>query len=124
VADADGWFRTGDAGWWDDATGKLRVVGRMGDMIVTGGENVWPVAVEKVLAAHPAVAEVVVFGRDDPEWGRRVVARVVPSSPGAPPDLDLLRSHVKETLPAWAAPRELELAETLPRTALGKLRRP
>lgn len=134
VADADGWFRTGDAGWWDPGSGRLKVVGRMGDMIVTGGENVWPTAVEKVLATHPQVAEVVVFGRDDPEWGQRVVARVVPrdAAPATRSDrsvdrsleLAQLRDFVKQTLPAWAAPRELELADSLPRTALGKLRRP
>jgi O-succinylbenzoic acid--CoA ligase len=62
-------------------------------------------------------------GRDDAEWGQRVVAVVVPSDPSAPPTLDTLRSAVKARLGPWAAPRELELAETLPRTTLGKIRR-
>jgi O-succinylbenzoic acid--CoA ligase len=81
------------------------------------------VAVERVLGAHPAVAEVAVVGRPDPEWGQRVVAVVVPSDPTSPPSLDALRDAVKAELPAYAAPRELILAEALPRTALGKVAR-
>lgn len=120
----DGWLPTGDAGWWDSENGALSVKGRMGDLIVTGGENVWPVAVEEALATHPGVAEVVVFGRSDPEWGQRVVARVVPADQSVPPTFDALRNHVKLTLPAWAAPREVELADSLPRASLGKVVRP
>jgi len=119
----DGWLPTGDAGAWDPAAGRLRVFGRTGDLVITGGENVWPVAVERVLGAHPAVAEVAVVGRPDPEWGQRVVAVVVPSDPTSPPSLDALRDAVKAELPAYAAPRELILAEALPRTALGKVAR-
>lgn len=122
--DSDGWLPTGDSGSWDAEEQVLRVDGRIGDLIITGGENVWPVAVEEVLATHPQVAEVVVFGRSDPEWGERVVARMVPSDRSAAPTLDELRNHVKETLPAWAAPREVELADSLPGTALGKVLRP
>lgn len=121
--DADGWFPTGDAGWWDGDAGRLRVTGRMADVIVTGGEKVWPVLVEQVLATHPGVAESLVFGRDDPVWGQRVVAHVVPTDPADPPTLDTLRGHVKETLPPWAAPHELEVVPSLPRTASGKLSR-
>jgi o-succinylbenzoate---CoA ligase len=88
---------------------------------VTGGEKVWPVLVEQVLTSHPGVGEVAVFGRDDPVWGQRVVARVVPTRKSEPPTLDDLRCLVKETLPPWAAPRELELVATLPRTPSGKL---
>jgi len=119
--DADGWFHTGDAGSMDG--GRLRVAGRLDDVIITGGENVWPDTVEAVLGTLPSVGEVAVVGRDDDEWGQRVVAVVVPADPAAPPTLDELRSTVKEQLGAWAAPRELELAEALPRTALGKIRR-
>ena len=121
--DADGWLPTGDAGTWDPAANRLTVTGRIGDLIVTGGEKVWPVVVEEALVAHPGVAEALVFGRDDPTWGRRVVARIVAADGQDPPTLDTLRGWVKETLPPWAAPRELELATELPRTALGKLRR-
>ena len=120
---ADGWFPTGDAGEWDADEGRLRVFGRIGDVIVTGGEKVWPAAVERVLAAHPAVAEVVVTGEPDRDWGHRVVALVVPSDSAEPPTLDALRAAVKDELPAYAAPRELRLVPALPRTALGKVAR-
>jgi o-succinylbenzoate---CoA ligase len=121
--DADGWFPTGDAGAWDPATGTLSVFGRTGDLIVTGGENVWPVAVERALAGHPAVREVAVVGRPDPEWGQRVAALVVPADPADPPSLAALRETAKTELPAYAAPRELDLVEALPRTPLGKVAR-
>jgi o-succinylbenzoate---CoA ligase len=120
--DGDGWFATGDGGEIDGA-GRLVVHGRLGDMIVTGGENVWPDAVETVLRGHPAVAEVAVVGEPDDEWGARVVAHVVPAGPGDPPGLDELRDHVKQQLPPWCAPRRLVVAGELPRTALGKVRR-
>jgi O-succinylbenzoic acid--CoA ligase len=119
--DAGGWLATGDAGEWDPDAGRLRVRGRIGEVIVTGGEKVWPATVEQVLAPDPAVAEVVVFGRPDARWGQRVVARVVPVDPAAPPTLDHLREVVRATLPVWSAPHELEIAESLPRTSLGKI---
>jgi O-succinylbenzoic acid--CoA ligase len=117
--DVDGWLRTGDAGSVTD--GVVHVDGRIGDVIVTGGEKVWPDPVERVLARLASVAEVAVAGRPDPEWGHRVVAWVVPA--GDPPSLDELRAAVKAELPAYAAPKELVLVDTLPRTALGKVRR-
>ncbi len=120
--DPDGWLPTRDAGALD-ACGRLVVHGRVDDVIVTGGENVWPDPVEAALVTHPAVAEAAVVGRPDPEWGQRVVAWVVPRDAGEPPALDELRDHVRATLPAWAAPRELVLTDRLPRTALGKVRR-
>lgn len=120
--DASGWFDTGDAGEVA-ADGTVTVHGRVGDMIVSGGENVWPAAVEPVLASHPAVAEVAVVGRPDHEWGALVTAVVVPADPSRPPSLDELRDHVRAVLPAHAAPRRLELRNELPRAALGKVRR-
>jgi O-succinylbenzoic acid--CoA ligase len=120
--DPEGWLPTGDVGAWAE-DGRLRVHGRRGDLIVTGGENVWPDPVEARLGAHPAVAEVVVAGRDDEEWGQRVVAFVVPRTAASPPALDELRDWVKEELPAWWAPKELVLRPDIPRTALGKPRR-
>ena len=120
--DADGWLATGDLGELD-AGGRLVCHGRRGDLIITGGENVWPQAVERLLETHAAVAEVAVTGAPDPEWGRRVVAYVVPADPAAPPSLDDLRGFVKERLAPYAAPRELVLVESLPRTAVGKLQR-
>ena len=118
--DANGWLATGDLGRWLD-DGRLHVDGRRGDMIVTGGENVWPEAVEAVLADHPAVAEVLVRGVNDPDWGQLVEAVVVPA--GEPPTLDALRDHVKAHHPAFMAPKRLVLASALPRTSLGKLLR-
>jgi O-succinylbenzoic acid--CoA ligase len=120
--DADGWLATGDAGCLD-ADGRLVVHGRTGDMIVTGGENVWPEPVERVLGTRPDVVDVAVAGRADPEWGQRVVAFVVPRDPHAPPTLEALRAHVKAELPAWCAPRQLVLVAAVPRTTLGKVRR-
>jgi O-succinylbenzoic acid--CoA ligase len=117
--DAGGWLDTGDGGRIEG--GRLHVDGRLSDLIVTGGENVWPAPVEAILREHPQVADVAVVGRTDPEWGQRVTAVVVPA--GEPPTLDGLRAFVKERLPAYAAPKELVLTDRLERTALGKLRR-
>ena len=117
-----GWYPTGDGGRLD-ADGNLSVSGRMAEVIVTGGEKVWPVAVEAVLAGHPGVAEVAVWKRPDPEWGERVVAWVVPVPGVAPPVLDELRDRVAEQLGRWAGPREVEVVTSLPRTASGKVRR-
>ena len=121
--DADGWFATGDAGVWDAAAGRLQVFGRVGDVIVTGGEKVWPAAVERVLGARAGVAAVAVVGQPDAEWGHRVVAVVVPRDPVRPPRLDDLREAVKAELPAYAAPRELRVVDSLPTTGLGKVAR-
>ena len=98
----DGWLPTGDAGSLDD-DGRLRVDGRLADLIVSGGENVWPAAIERVLRRHPRVGEVAVGGRPDPEWGERVVAWVIAAHAAEPPTLDDLRSLVKAHLPAPAA---------------------
>jgi o-succinylbenzoate---CoA ligase len=119
--DRDGWFPTGDAGAWDDTLRHLEVFGRTEDVIISGGENVWPVAVERVLATDARVREVAVVGRPDPEWGQRVTALVVPADPALPPTLDELRAAAKRDLPAYCAPRELVLVTRLPRTAIGKL---
>jgi O-succinylbenzoic acid--CoA ligase len=119
--DADGWLHTGDIGAYDGSV--LTVLGRADDLIVTGGENVWPDAVEAALAAHPAVAEVAVVGRPDAAWGTRVVAVVVPADSSAPPVLEDLREWVKQRLPAYAAPKEVDIVAALPRTALGKVKR-
>lgn len=117
--DADGWLRTGDAGAVVD--GRVVVHGRIGDVIVTGGEKVWPEPVEAVLRDLPSVADVAVAGVADDEWGHRVVAYVVPA--GEPPSLEELRAAVKRSLPAYAAPKQLVLVDAVPRTALGKVRR-
>jgi O-succinylbenzoic acid--CoA ligase len=120
--DADGWFATGDLGEWTH-DGRLSVVGRRGDLIITGGENVWPESVEAALRSHPEVSDVMVVGADDAEWGQLVEAIVVPV-PGTTPTLDGLRGHVKERHPAHLAPKRLTLVDTIPRTTLGKPIRP
>lgn len=119
TTDEDGWFHTGDLGSIDER-GHLTVHGRGDDLIISGGENVWPGPVEALLVEHPAIAEVAVAGRPDPEWGQVVVAFVVPTDPSDPPGLDELRATVKEHLPAHCAPRRLELRSSIPRTAIGK----
>lgn len=118
----DGWLATGDWGALS-TTGRLSVLGRLSDLVITGGENVWPAAVERTLLHLPGVAAVAVGGRPDPEWGQRVVAWVVPANPSDPPTLDSLRARVAEDLPRFAAPRELVLVDSLPRTGLGKIAR-
>jgi O-succinylbenzoic acid--CoA ligase len=120
--DADGWFATGDGGFFGP-DGKLQISGRLSDMIITGGENVWPAAVEDILLQHPGVSEVAVCGRPDPEWGERIVAWVVPDRRAGPPALADLRALVREQLAAFAAPRELVIVSSLPKTSIGKLRR-
>jgi len=119
--DDAGWYRTGDLGRFDpEAGGRLRVVDRMGDVVNTGGVKVSPTEVERVLAGHPAVAEVCVAGRPDAEWGERVVAFVVPVSAADPPALGDLRAFAREHLSAAKLPREVVLVDAIPRTPGGK----
>jgi O-succinylbenzoic acid--CoA ligase len=118
AAFAGGWFRTRDAGSLD-ADGRLVVHGRLDDVVITGGVNVAPLAVEAALREHPEVADAVVFGRPDPEWGQRVVAAVVPAD-GADPALARLRPWVAERLGAAAAPRELHRIDAVPLLHTGK----
>jgi o-succinylbenzoate---CoA ligase len=113
-----GWFRTRDAGALD-ADGRLTVTGRLDDVVITGGVNVAPAAVEATLREHPDVTDAVVFGRPDPTWGQRVVAAVVPA-PGATPELSLLRDWVADRLGRPAAPRQLHLLDGLPLLHTGK----
>jgi o-succinylbenzoate---CoA ligase len=118
--DASGWLPTGDIGIIN-AAGRLAVEGRLGDLIITGGENVWPDPVEAALADHPRIADVAVAGRPDADWGHAVVAFVVPN--GEPPTLAELRAYVADRLPTFAAPKRIVLVDTIPRTAVGKPRR-
>ncbi|MFM7069452.1 MAG: class I adenylate-forming enzyme family protein, partial [Actinomycetes bacterium] len=118
---SNGWYRTGDIGWIEPGTGRLHVDGRADDLIITGGEKVWPHNVEQVIADHHGVVEVAVVGRPDPTWGQIVTAVVVPTT--APPTLDALRGLVESRLPPACAPRAMEFVDSLPRTSLGKIRR-
>ncbi|ROO84645.1 O-succinylbenzoic acid--CoA ligase [Actinocorallia herbida] len=109
------WFTTQDLGVFEE--GRLRVLGRIDDVINTGGEKVVAGAVAEIVSRHPRVREAVVVGRDDPEWGSRVTAVVVADGPVT---LDELRDLVRAELPAHAAPRELEIRAELPLLASGK----
>jgi o-succinylbenzoate---CoA ligase len=122
VLGKDGWLATGDLGELAP-DGRLRVTGRLDDVVISGGVNVVPDEVEAVLRRHPGVADVGVAGRPDPEWGERVVAWVVPADPADPPTLAGLRAFAADRLAAAKAPRELVLVDALPRNGGGKLLR-
>lgn len=115
----DGWLRTGDAGHLRN--GMLHIEGRRDDVIVTGGNKVWPHVVEQRLREHPLVGDVVVRGVPDPEWGSLVCAWVVPRVATSAPTLEMLRGHVKESLASYCAPRRLVLIDVIPRSSLGKV---
>jgi O-succinylbenzoic acid--CoA ligase len=117
----DGRYVTDDIGRLD--RGRLTVLGRADDVVVTGGENVPAALVERTLSAHPGVADVAVVGLPDPEWGERVVAVVVARDRFDPPSLDELRHHARGELPAYALPRELAVLEALPLLPSGKVDR-
>ena len=116
---ADGWFRTGDLGAFDD-DGYLRLVGRSKDLIISGGYNVYPREVEEALLALPGVREAAVIGRASPEWGEAVTAVIVADGPV---DVDAIRAHAATQLAAYKVPKAVELVDALPRNALGKLLR-
>ena len=114
--DADGWFRTGDMGHFLP-DGRLHVEGREGDLIITGGENVWPEPVEAVVATLPGVSDCCVVGIPDAEWGHAVHVFVVATDA---PSLGSVRDAVKAQLPAHCAPKAIHVVAGIPRTALGK----
>ncbi len=117
-----GWLRTGDAVRVDEE-GFFFVVDRWKDMFVSGGENVYPAEVEKVLHHHPAVAEAAVIGVPDPKWGEVGRAVVVPK-PGQAPTEAELRAHCAAALARYKVPRSVVFAEALPRNAVGKVHKP
>jgi o-succinylbenzoate---CoA ligase len=119
--DPDGWLHTGDLGHIDEE-GFLYVTGRRSEMIVSGGENVMPAEVESVILAHPAVADVAVFGRPDPEWQEAVCALVVLAD-GQEVDADELRSHCAVSLAGFKVPKQIDFVTELPRSPTGKLLR-
>ena len=116
----DGWLRTGDGGYLDEE-GYLFLTDRIKDMIVSGGENVYPVEVEEALAQHPAVAEVAVIGVPDERWGETVKALVV-CRDGAQVDAEELVAFARERLAGYKLPRVARRSSTtLPRTPSGKV---
>jgi o-succinylbenzoate---CoA ligase len=118
-APGDGWFRTGDLGRVD-AAGGLVVRGRADDVITTGGHKVVPGEVAAALQACPGVRDAAVLGQPDREWGERVVAVVAPADPADPPALELLRMHVRERLPRYAAPSRVVMVDAIPMLPSGK----
>jgi acyl-CoA synthetase (AMP-forming)/AMP-acid ligase II len=117
--DVDGLLSSGDVGHFD-ASGRLFVDGRDDDMIVSGGENVFPAEVEDLLAGHEAVLEVAVIGVEDEQWGQRLKAVVVLRE-GVSCDADEIKRHVKRNLAAYKVPRDVVFVDELPRTSTGKV---
>ncbi|MEV6195466.1 AMP-binding protein [Streptomyces sp. NPDC051920] len=124
AADRDGWFVSGDIGYLDD-DGWLFLCDRRTDLIISGGVNIYPAEIEGELLVHPAVADAVVIGVPDEEWGQRVTALVEPvAGRQAGPELEeALIAHCRERLAKYKCPRTVEFREQLPRTPSGKLSR-
>lgn len=116
----DGWFHTGDVGRIDDE-GYLHVLGRIKDMVVTGGENVYTREVERVLEQHPGVREVAVVGVPDAQYGEALLAAIVPAEPAPTPEE--LIAFCRHQLGGYKIPRRYEFMPQLPRTAVGKVRK-
>jgi bile acid-coenzyme A ligase len=118
-----GGFRSyGDMGYLDEA-GYLYIVDRRQDMIVSGGANVFPAEIEAALSEHPALADAVVIGLPDPEWGQRVHAIVQPVDPSDPPTGEDLRAHCRARLAPYKVPKAFEVVDRIPRTSAGKVNR-
>jgi bile acid-coenzyme A ligase len=122
TVDADGYSTFGDLGWLDD-DGYLYVTDRRVDMIITGGANVYPAEVELALAEHSEVADAVVVGLPDTEWGHRVHAIVAAIDVSRPPDPAELAAHVAARLAPYKVPKSVEIVERIPRTEMGKINR-
>jgi acyl-CoA synthetase (AMP-forming)/AMP-acid ligase II len=118
---ADGWLRTGDAGY-RDADGYFFVHDRVKDMIVSGGENVYPAEVENAILGCPGVADAAVVGVPDERWGEAVKAIVV-AAPGASPDPNEIIAWARERIAGYKAPKSVDFIEALPRNASGKILR-
>jgi O-succinylbenzoic acid--CoA ligase len=117
----DGWLHTGDIGYLDVA-GALHVLDRRDDLIVSGGENVYPAEIEAVLLEHPGVEDAGVAGIAHPDLGEQVVAWIV-AAPGASLRVEALQQHCRDHLAGFKLPREFRFVDGLPRNAAGKLQR-
>lgn len=121
LVDANGWQRTGDLGRVVD--GYLYLAGRLGDKIIRGGENVFPIEVERVLQSHPEIAEAAVVGVPDPRLGETIRAYIVAADPDCPPSIETLRRYCRQTLAGFKVPAEWTFTRALPRNAAGKILR-
>lgn len=119
VVDENGWQHTGDVGHLVD--GYLYLVGRRGDKIIRGGENVFPLEVEQVIETHPAIAQAGVVGKPDVRHGETVVAFLVAADPNSPPDTENVRTYCRERLAGFKVPVEWTFVDALPRNPNGKL---
>ena len=117
----DGWFRTGDAGYFDDE-GFLYIHDRVKDMIVSGGENIYPAEVENALFGHPDIVDVAVIGVPDDKWGEAVKAIIVPK-PEHSPSADDIIAYAKTRIAGYKCPKSVDVTEALPRNASGKVLR-
>ena len=119
---SNGFGSVGDVGFLDEG-GYLYLVDRRVDMIITGGVNVFPAEVETALAEHPKIADVVVIGLKDDEWGRRVHAVIEPADASDPPTLDEIRAYAKSRLHAFKVPKTIEIVDAIPRSSATKVNR-
>ena len=117
--DNEGWLRTGDAGYLDEE-GYLFIHDRVKDMIISGGENVYPAEVENAIYTHPDVAEVAVIGVPSERWGEEVKAVIVPKPGRIPQEADVIR-WARERLAAFTVPKSIDVIDTFPRNATGKV---
>ena len=117
--DAEGWFHSGDIGYLDDE-GFLYICDRLKDMIISGGENIYPAEVEAAIYAHPAIAEVAIIGEPDPKWGESVTC-IAALKPEQSLELEELRAWATERLARYKLPSRLEIIEALPRNPAGKV---
>jgi bile acid-coenzyme A ligase len=118
----DGFRTVGDLGYLDE-DGYLYVADRRVDMIISGGANVFPAEVEKALIDHPRIADIVVVGLRDPEWGRRVHAIIEPADPASPPAFEEIVAYAKSRLAPYKVPKTIELVEVIPRSEATKVNR-
>lgn len=115
----DGWFHSGDIGYRDE-DGFYFIVDRRKDMVISGGENIYPAEVERALHLMPGVLDVAIVGAPDPKWGETVVA-VMQFAEGAEADLDAVRTFGETQLARYKLPRELWVVDVVPRNAAGKI---
>ena len=120
--DAEGWLHTGDLGVMD-SRGYVTVTGRLKDMIIRGGENIYPREIEEVLREHPAIADAAVLGERDPHWGEAVAAVLQLEPESAPPGLAELRDFLRAQLAPHKTPASWYVTAGLPTNAMGKLQK-